>query len=87
MTSHLGRPKTAEDKKYSLEPVGKRLSELLKAEVILVEEPGGDAVKQLIMGLAKRAVDSSWKMFGLFPVKPRTQLSSRSAWRRILMSM
>lgn len=53
MASHLGRPKTAEDKKYSLEPVGKRLSELLKAEVILVEEPGGDAVKQLIMGLKK----------------------------------
>ncbi len=53
MASHLGRPKTAEDKKYSLEPVGKRLSELLKAEVILVEEPGGDAVKQLIMGLRK----------------------------------
>ncbi|MBL7672540.1 MAG: phosphoglycerate kinase [Bdellovibrionaceae bacterium] len=53
MTSHLGRPKTAEDKKYSLEPVGKRLSELLNAEVILVEEPGGDAVKQLIMGLRK----------------------------------
>jgi phosphoglycerate kinase len=53
MTSHLGRPKTAEDKKYSLEPVGKRLSELLKAEVILVEEPGGDAVKQLLMGLRK----------------------------------
>src|SRR5688572_25366609 len=38
IASHLGRPKSAEDKEFSMEPVGKRLSELLKVEVILCEE-------------------------------------------------
>ncbi len=53
MASHLGRPKAAGDKKYSMEPVGKRLSELLKAEVILIEDPAGDGVKPILMGLKK----------------------------------
>lgn len=53
MASHLGRPKTAEDKQYSLEPVAKNLSEHLGMEVILVEEPKSDAVKHLISGLRK----------------------------------
>jgi phosphoglycerate kinase len=56
MASHLGRPKTKGDKKYSLEPVATRLTELLKREVILVEDPGSDAVKALLMGLRKDQV-------------------------------
>lgn len=53
MASHLGRPKTAADKQYSLEPVAKNLSEHLGIEVILVEEPKSDAVKHLLSGLRK----------------------------------
>jgi phosphoglycerate kinase len=54
MASHLGRPKTAADKQYSLEPVAHRLSELLDIEVILFEEPKSDAIKGLIKGLKKK---------------------------------
>ena len=51
MASHLGRPKSAADKEFSLEPVAKRLSELLGIEVILFEEPKSDAIKSLLQGL------------------------------------
>ncbi|KHD89493.1 MAG: phosphoglycerate kinase [Bdellovibrio sp. ArHS] len=53
MASHLGRPKTKEDKEFSLEPVAKRLQELLSAEVILVEDPDSDAPKHLLQSLKK----------------------------------
>jgi phosphoglycerate kinase len=53
MASHLGRPKAAGDKKYSLEPVAKRLTELLQREVLLLEDPSSDAIKPLIVGLKK----------------------------------
>ncbi len=53
LASHLGRPKSADDKKYSLEPVAKKLTELLKKEVILIEEPSSEAVKPLLIGLKK----------------------------------
>lgn len=38
LASHLGRPKGKPDAKYSMKPVGHRLSELLKREVILPED-------------------------------------------------
>ncbi len=53
MASHLGRPKSANDKEFSLEPVAQRLSELLDAEVILAEEPLAEAIKGLTMSLKK----------------------------------
>ncbi len=53
MASHLGRPKTKDDKEFSLEPVAKRMQELLSAEVILVEEPDSDAPKALLQNLKK----------------------------------
>lgn len=53
MASHLGRPKTKDDKEFSLEPVAKRLQELLNAEVILVEDPDSDAPKHLLQSLKK----------------------------------
>jgi phosphoglycerate kinase len=56
MASHLGRPKAFGDKKYSLEPVAHRLTELLKREVILVEDPKSEAVKHLLTGLKKNQV-------------------------------
>lgn len=51
MASHLGRPKSSADRQYSLEPVAVRLTELLNAEVILLEEPNSDAAKALLVGL------------------------------------
>ena len=56
MASHLGRPTGPGDTKYSLEPVANRLTELLGKEVILIEEPGSDAVSHLLLGLKKNQV-------------------------------
>ncbi|KAI3433409.1 hypothetical protein D9Q98_003225 [Chlorella vulgaris] len=46
LTSHLGRPKGA-DKKTSLEPVAKRLSELLGQDVALAPDCVGDEVQKM----------------------------------------
>lgn len=52
LASHLGRPKTHEDRaKNSLEPVADRLMEILGKEIMLVEEPASDAPKALLAGL------------------------------------
>lgn len=56
MASHLGRPKSADDKEFSLEPVAQRLSEILDVEVHLLEEPTSDAAKALLGGLKKNQV-------------------------------
>ncbi|MCK6598182.1 MAG: phosphoglycerate kinase [Bdellovibrionaceae bacterium] len=53
LASHLGRPKSAKDKEYSLEPVAKKLTEKLNMEVILIEDPNATAVKQLLHTLRK----------------------------------
>jgi len=54
MASHLGRPKTEADHvTYSLEPIAKKLSELLNAEVHLLEEPDSDAAKALLTNFKK----------------------------------
>ena len=44
VVSHLGRPDGAPNPKYSLEPVAKRLGELLDREVAFVPGTAGDAV-------------------------------------------
>lgn len=56
LASHLGRPKSAEDKKYSLEPVALRMSELLKREVVLMAEPSSDGVKHILYGPMKNQI-------------------------------
>lgn len=48
LSSHLGRPKSSADKQYSLEPVGTRLSELLNADVTLLETIRPDTIKLLL---------------------------------------
>lgn len=53
LASHLGRPKSAADKQYSLEPVATRLSELLGMDVLLMEEPKGGGLKGLLPGMKK----------------------------------
>lgn len=56
LASHFGRPKSADDKEFSLEPVAEKLNELLGAEVILVEEPTSDAPKMLLKTLLSNQV-------------------------------
>lgn len=48
LASHLGRPKGKLDKKFSLEPVAKKLAELLDHDVILSDYPIGDATNKLV---------------------------------------
>ena len=49
--SHLGRPDGKPDPKYSLEPVGKRLSELLKLPITFVSDCIGPEAKAAAMKL------------------------------------
>ncbi len=56
IASHLGRPKSAADKKYSLEPVAKRLTELVQKEVVLMEEPSSEGVKHILYGNMKNEI-------------------------------
>lgn len=56
VASHLGRPKSPADKKYSLEPVAKRLTELLNREVVLMEEPSSEGVKHILYGNMKNQI-------------------------------
>lgn len=51
LASHFGRPEGPEDKKYSMEPIGHHLGEILGVEVILVDDPMSDAPKGLLPGL------------------------------------
>lgn len=52
LASHWGRPKKPEDRQsMSLEPVASHLNQILNKEVLLVEEPRGDAPKALLAGL------------------------------------
>lgn len=52
LASHLGRPKSGPNPKYSLAPVAARLGELLGRPVPLAPDSIGDAVKALVDGLA-----------------------------------
>jgi len=47
LASHLGRPKGKREMKYSLEPVGAKLSELLGKDVTLTDDCIGDGAKGL----------------------------------------
>lgn len=47
LASHLGRPKGKKDLKYSLEPVGAKLSEILGQDIILTDDCIGDGAKTL----------------------------------------
>ncbi len=51
LCSHLGRPKGEFKMKYSLEPIAKRLSELLSMPVAMAEDVIGDSAKKLASDL------------------------------------
>lgn len=55
LISHLGRPEGRE-KKYSLEPIAARLSELLTQDVLFVDDTVGDAVYQAVRRVPKKSV-------------------------------
>lgn len=53
LASHLGRPKGQVNPKYSMKPIGKRLSELIRdVDVLMPEDCIGDAVRKLANDLA-----------------------------------
>ena len=55
--SHLGRPQKEEDqKRLSLEPVARRLGDLLEGEVFLMDEVLSPAPKELLTGLKNHQV-------------------------------
>ncbi|MFN3697008.1 MAG: phosphoglycerate kinase [Pseudobdellovibrio sp.] len=56
IASHLGRPKSAKDKQYSMEPVAKRLGEILNLEVVLMDEPSSEGVKHFLSGAMKNQI-------------------------------
>ncbi|WP_240759089.1 phosphoglycerate kinase, partial [Phytoactinopolyspora endophytica] len=51
VTAHLGRPKGAPEPKYSLEPVAKRLSELLGADVAFATDLVGESARKTVASL------------------------------------
>ena len=53
VASHLGRPKGQKMDKFSLMPVGKRLSELTNKEVLLVDDYDKEPVDQVLKQLGK----------------------------------
>lgn len=48
LASHLGRPKNGYEERFSLEPIAKRLSRLLKKEVKFVKDVIGDKAKKAV---------------------------------------
>lgn len=56
LMSHLGRPKGVYNKKYSLEPVALRLSELLGQSVLLAPDCIGEQVRMKIAELSPKRV-------------------------------
>lgn len=56
LATHFGRPKGKVNPEYSLEPLGAYLNDLLNIEVILVEDPRGEAPKALLAGLKDHQV-------------------------------
>lgn len=56
LATHFGRPKGKVDPQYSLEPLAEYLSNLLNIEVILAEEPRGEAPKALLAGIKDHQV-------------------------------
>lgn len=49
--SHLGRPDGEPKPEFSLEPVAKRLAELLGTDVVLADEPAGDGARKVVSDL------------------------------------
>ncbi len=51
LCSHLGRPKSGFEPKFSMKPVAERLNELLKGKVTLAADVIGDSAKKCVAGM------------------------------------
>jgi phosphoglycerate kinase len=51
VASHLGRPKSSRDMRYTLAPAGERLAELLSMDVVLTDECVGDGARKVVHDL------------------------------------
>ncbi len=51
LCSHLGRPKSSEDKQLTMDPVAVRLSEILDQDVMKMDQVVGDSVSEAVMTL------------------------------------
>ena len=56
LASHLGRPKGKRDPKYSLQPIGEALAELLHLKVLLAPDCVGPEVERMSRGLDRREI-------------------------------
>jgi phosphoglycerate kinase len=56
LMSHLGRPKTKKDLKFSLAPIAKRLSELLNKPIIMANDCIGENVKKMVFSLISKDI-------------------------------
>ncbi|MFA5779138.1 MAG: phosphoglycerate kinase [Elusimicrobiota bacterium] len=56
LCSHLGRPKGKVAPEFSLKPVAKRLSELLKQEIKFAQDCVGEEIKKLAAGLQPKEI-------------------------------
>lgn len=56
LASHLGRPKNGFEDKFSLEPVAKRLSRLLKKDVKFVKDIVGEVAKNAVENLQNQEI-------------------------------
>jgi phosphoglycerate kinase len=56
LASHCGRPKGAPDRRFTLEPVSRRLAELLKTDVLFVSECIGESVAAAVAALEPGAM-------------------------------
>lgn len=56
LMSHLGRPKSAEEKQFAMDPVAKRLGEVLHRPVIKLDEVVGASVREAVANLEPGSV-------------------------------
>jgi phosphoglycerate kinase len=56
LASHCGRPKGAPDRRFTLEPVSRRLAELLETDVLFVSECIGESVAAAVAALEPGAM-------------------------------
>ncbi len=56
LASHLGRPNGKPTKRFSLEPIGQRLAELLDTSVLLTDEPVGDGARKVVSELKEKEI-------------------------------
>jgi len=77
--SHLGRPDGKFDKRYSLKPVAKRLSQLLKQEIILSPEVVGEKSSELV----KKMSNSKIVMLENVRFEPREEMNCKRLAKKI----